>query len=392
MAKRRKDDSGRRKPGSGYATQAANGTWIGHYPKQPTGYHVKRGFDSRAAAEAWCDSLLARHVSKEDVSKGQQRVGAWLDLWKEREARARDWKAKSKADVEWKLGYVKPFIGDMALADVMPDDIDTMMDSLEKDLAQTTTRQIRAYLFQVFEAARERRYITFNPVIKPSRRKRAKQKPPVRLSIPQAALLLRAAASSFYALAWWLILTLGLRAGEVCGLRWVDLDFDYGVLHVRQQYTDVRGVVTQDMPKNDKTRDVPIARALIPLFQAHYKAYLKRASKGTIAGTWKDHGLVFPGRSGMPMSTNSLRHQLRALTDTCKLPPVTTHMLRHTAGKFYTDIGAPANVTGAVLGHTPNITGHYAPPDADAMRPWTEQVYKALGGEVRELERKAGNG
>lgn len=388
MAKKRKDDDGRRKPGTGYATAAPNGTWIGHFPKQPTGYHVKRGFDTRAAAETWCDSLLARQLSKEDVGKGQQRVGVWLDLWKEREARARDWKAKTKADVEWKLGYVKPWIGDMALADVMPDDIDTMMDSLEKDLAQTTTRQIRAYLFQVFEAARERRYITFNPVIKPSRRKRAKQKPPVRLSVPQAALLIRTAAGSFYALAWWLILTLGLRAGEVCGLRWGDVDLENCVLHVLQQYTDVRGVVTQDTPKNDKVRHVPIARALVPLFEVHYKAYLRRAAKGMAAGTWREHGLVFPGRSGLPMNPTSLRHQLHDLTDACKLPPVTTHMLRHTAGKFYTDLGAPSNITGAVLGHTPNITGHYAPPDADAMRPWTEQVYRLLSGEVDEQKRK----
>jgi integrase len=77
------------------------------------------------------------------------------------------------------------------------------------------------------------------------------------------------------------------------------------------------------------------------------------------------------------------------LTDACKLPPVTTHMLRHTAGKFYTDLQAPTNITGAVLGHTPNITGHYAPPDADAMRPWTEQVYRSLSGEV-DRQRKTG--
>ena len=312
-----------------------------------------------------------------------------MDAWKEREARDRDWKAKSVADVAWKLGYVKPFLGDMALADVMPDDVDAMMDALSKDLAQTTVRQIRAYLFQVFEAARERRYITFNPVIKPSRRKRAKQKEPVRLSLPQAALLIRTAEPSFYALAWWLILTLGLRAGEVCGLRWGDVDLDAGVLHVLQQFTDVRGTATQDKPKNDKTRHVPIARAFVPLFAAHKKAYLIRAARGMRAATWKEHGLVFPGRSGVPMNPTSLRHQLKDLTDAAKLPPVTTHMLRHTAGKFYTDLQAPSNITGAVLGHTPNITGHYAPPDADAMRPWTEQVWRALSGEV-ERQRKTG--
>lgn len=388
MARKRKAD-GRRKPGTGYTTQAQNSTWTAYFPRFGGGYHVRRGFDTKPAAEAWLDSLLARQTKKEDIGKGQQKVGAWMDAWKEREARDREWKAKSVADVAWKLGYVKPYLGEMALADVMPDDVDAMMDALSKDLAPTTVRQIRAYLFQVFEAARERRYITFNPVIKPSRRKRAKQKEPVRLALSQAALLIRTAEQSFYALAWWLILTLGLRAGEICGLRWGDVDLENGILHILQEYTDVRGVATQDKPKNDKQRHVPLARALISIFRLHHKAYLQRAARGMRAQTWKEHGLVFPGRSGMPMNPTSLRHQLKDLTDACKLPPVTTHMLRHTAGKFYTDIGTPDNITGAILGHSPNITGHYAPPDADAMRPWTEQVYQAISGEV-ERQRKTG--
>ena len=54
MAKRRK----RRAPGSGYAQPAANKTWIAFFPKVGGGYHVRRGFDTRAVAEAWLDSLL----------------------------------------------------------------------------------------------------------------------------------------------------------------------------------------------------------------------------------------------------------------------------------------------------------------------------------------------
>jgi integrase len=395
MARKRKEEpAGRRKPGTGYATQAKNGTWTGHYPKQPRGYHVKRGFDTRPAAEAWCDSLLARQSKKENVDKGQQRVSAWMDMWKRRESKERDWKAKMVADVEWKLGYVKPYIGDMALADVLPDDVDAIWDELRKSLAENTVRQIRAYLFQVFESARQRHYITYNPVIKPSRRKRAKQKEPVRLSVPQAVLLVRTSKasmfSSFYILAWWLVLTLGLRAGEICGLRWGDVDLDTCTLHILQAYNEVRGVTTQDKPKNDKTRHVAFPRALISLFERHKRDYLKRAARGMSAGTWKEHGLVFPGRSGMPMNPNSLRHQLHDLTDAAKLPPVTTHMLRHTAAKFYTDVGTEHMMTKAILGHTPDITGHYAPPDPDAMRPWVEKVWHVLSGEMEKQERKMG--
>jgi integrase len=313
-----------------------------------------------------------------------------MELWKKREAKDRGWKAKTIADVEWKLGYVKPHIGKMALADVLPDDVDAIWDTLRESLAENTIRQTRNYLYQVFESARERHYITYNPVIKPGRRKRAKQKAPVRLGVPQAALLIRTCEDSFYHLAWWLILTLGFRAGELCGLRWGDVDVDNCVIHVLQQYTDVRGKATQDMPKNDKQRHVAFARALVPLFELHYKAYLRRAAQGLQKGYWQNNDLVFPGRGGRPMNTTSLRHQLKALTDKAKLPSVTTHMIRHTAAKFYTDVGCEHSMTSVILGHTPDITGHYAPPDPDAQRPWVEKVYQQLSGEVARQQRATG--
>ena len=293
------------------------------------------------------------------------------------------------ADVEWKLGYTLPYIGKMALADVMPDHIDHLIDDLGQSLAQSTVRQIRNYLYQVFEAARERRYITYNPVIKPGRRKRAKQREPLRLGAGQALLLLRTAEATFYYLAWWLILTLGLRAGEICGLRWGDVDLDAGVIHIMQAVGDVRGTPTAGKPKNDKVRHLPIARALLPLFRAHHAAYVRRAAQGHKKGYWQEHGLVFPGRGGRPMNPTSLRHALQDLTDAAQLPAVTTHMLRHTAGKFYTDSGTPHEITQAILGHTPDITGHYAPPDPEAMRPWTERVYKLLTREAEQDRQEA---
>lgn len=381
MAKRRK----RRSPGSGYAQPADNKTWIAFFPKLGGGYHVRRGFDTRAAAEAWLDSLLKQQADKVDVASGQMRLDLWMDRWKERSARDRQWKAKMLADVEFKLGYVKPFLGASPLADVLPDHVDSMIDTLSNDLAENTVRQIRNYLYQVFQSAVARRYITYNPVIKPERRKRARQKEPERLSAPQAALLIRAAASSFYALAWWLVVTLGMRAGEICGLRWGDVDMERCTIFIQIQQTDVKGKVTQDLPKNDKTRKIAFSRALAPMFETHKRAVIRRAAQGLHRGYWQEHGLVFPGRGGRPMNPIALRHQLKRLTDTCKLPPVTTHNLRHTAAKFYTDINTPHDVKQAILGHTPDITGHYGPPDPDAQRPWVERVYQMVAGEVGQL-------
>lgn len=375
MARKKRE---RRKPGTGYASQARNKTWTAFYPKLGGGQHARRGFDTRAAAEAWLDSLVVQSHAKGDVAGGQQSTDAWIDIWAARAAKEREWKAKMIADVAWKLGYVKPYLGSRALVDVLPDHVDAMLDELRKSLAETTIRQIRNYLWQVFEEARERRYITYNPVLKPKRRKKAKQKEPQRLSVAESARLVGVAESSFYRLAWWLVLTLGLRAGEVCGLRWRDVDLERAEIYIQVAIAELRGKSHHDTPKNDKKRKVAFARALVPLFVAQRQAVQRRAAQGTKKGYWRENDLVFPGRGGRPMNPIALRHQLHDLTDAAQLPAVTTHMLRHTAGKFYTDIGADERMIGAILGHAPTITGHYAPPDPDAQRPWVEQVYTRL--------------
>jgi integrase len=387
MAKRKRE---RRKPGSGYTTAAPNQTWSAFFPKRPSGYHVRKGFRTRALAEAWLDSLGQQRADKQDVSSGQQRVGVWVDRWIERSGRERGWKAKMLADVLYKLGYVKPYLGAVALSDVLPDDVDAMMDDLAHDLAENTIRQIRNYLFQVFESAVKRRYIAFNPVIKPERRKRAEQKPTQRLTVAETRRVLREAEPSFYSLAWWLVFTLGLRAGEVCGLRWGDIDLDKATVSVLQEWTDLRGTPYRDTPKGSKTRLLPLPRALAAPLAAHKQDCARRAAQGQQKGYWQENGLVFPGRGGRPMHTTSLRHQLKRMTDACHLPPITAHEGRHTAAKFYTDAGATQELTGAILGHGPRtITGHYAPHDAEVLRPWVEKVYRALAGEVERIEKEA---
>lgn len=311
-----------------------------------------------------------------------------IDAWVQREATEREWKAKTRADVEFKLGYPKAYIGAMALVDVLPDHIDQMLNELSKDLAPTTIRQIRNYLHQVFEDARQRRYIEYNPVLKPQRRKRPKQKAPTRLSVPQAATLLYASEASFYGLAWWLIVCCGLRSGEVCGLRINDVDLNECVLHIRQESTDLKGKPHLDLPKNDKIRDVPFPRALAPRVAAHRDRLRIRAALGVKRGTWREHGLLFPGKSGKPMSTTSLRHNLKEITTEIKLPPITTHMLRHTSGGLLKAASCPFDVLGAILGHAPpGVTGHYAPPPVSEMRPWVEKIYRELFGEVEQLRR-----
>ena len=46
----------------------------------------------------------------------------------------------------------------------------------------------------------------------------------------------------------------GLRRGEICGLRWRDLDLDKGTLRVSQQVQNIGGKLVLLVPKTDRSR------------------------------------------------------------------------------------------------------------------------------------------
>lgn len=390
MAKRRKKQ--RRTPGSGYITKTASGKHKACYPKSPgPGYHI-RTFGTRPEAEEWLAGLAKAETERYDVSGGRQLLRTWIVTWLALRATEQPpLKAKTLHDYDYKLGFLIALLGDMALADILPDHVDAAMLKIAKALAPTTAGQIRNLAIQVFDEALRRRYVQYNAAAlgKPRRRRATVKKVPRRLSAPLAARLLAVTAAHATALAWWLVLCLGLREGEVLGLRRCDLDLDAGTLSVRQQVTGLAGKRHIDTPKSlASVRTLPIPRALLPAFRL-------------LVAERAEAGYLFPGRNGEPMHPTTFLHLLRHKRFKDKpaegfylaagLPDgVTIHHLRHTAGQLLTDAGTPEHIIAAILGHTAStITRHYAPPTVDAMRPYVDDVQRRLAGELEQLKQQA---
>jgi integrase len=197
-------------------------------------------------------------------------------------------KAKTIADYRFKLRYVDSLLGTMALAEIKPDHVDDAL------------RLIRNLLWRVIEDAAQREYIMRNPVLKPRRGKKkrndAKGREVYRLTLAQAAMLIEVLAHRPEALAWWLVVLLGLREGEVLGLERADLDLVICSVTIDEQYTQLKGRAhhsTTKTPHSD--RILPFPRALVPAFEALIHALNIRAKKAMRRGTWQEHQLLFPG-------------------------------------------------------------------------------------------------
>src|SRR3712207_2317620 len=100
---------------------------------------------------------------------------------------------------------------------------------------------------------------------------------------------------------WRLALGLGLRRGEVLGLRWQDIDLERGTLRITLNLQFIEGRLVLLHPKTAGSRRMlPLPPSLIAALRRHKTQQLHER---LIAGNcWREHGLVFCTRQGTPLS------------------------------------------------------------------------------------------
>lgn len=161
-------------------------------------------------------------------------------------------------------------------------------------------------------------------------------------------------------------ISLGLRPGELLGLKWDDdVDLDGGRLRVRRTLRRVKGgwVLDDDQgPKSPASRKpLLLPQVTVRVLRAHRRTQLEE--RLSLDG-WEDWGLVFPDRLGRPQWLPTVARGLeRALSD-AGLPRLTPHqVMRHGCGALLRAQGVPIDEIQRVLRHaslavTSGVYGH----------------------------------
>jgi integrase len=169
--------------------------------------------------------------------------------------------------------------------------------------------------------------------------------------------------------------TLGLRRGELLGLRWEDLDLDAATLTVAQTVQRVGGRLVVDDTKSeasDSTVPLPkITRRVLVEHQGRQDD--ERAEAGEI---WQEHGLVFPTSVGTPIEPRSLNRHFDGIRTRAGLPGVRLHDFRHTVVTLLLGLGTPPHVVQAIARHADlDVTlSIYAHTNLDAMREALDRI------------------
>jgi integrase len=149
--------------------------------------------------------------------------------------------------------------------------------------------------------------------------------------------------------AWHLALS-GLRRGELCGMRWADVDFDAGTVTISHNRVSVNGRAMDSQPKTDASaRVLPLTPALTDaLRRARATQKAERLALGVDYGPG-EHVVCDP--TGRPYHPDTLSDFWRVLCGEAGVPKIRLHDARHTCGTLMHMQGLPIVVISQWLGH-----------------------------------------
>ena len=164
----------------------------------------------------------------------------------------------------------------------------------------------------------------------------------------------------------------GMRRGEVCGLRWADLDLDTGKITVRHQIITINGaLIFRDRPKTDHgLRTVKLDAETLRIIGAHRAVQLSQ--RLAVGAGWTDLDLVFTAPAGECLDPESVAKTFDRRVARSTVKRIRFHDLRHTHVAHLIAAGQDALVISKRLGHasvsfTYDKYGHLMPKaDSDA--------------------------
>lgn len=189
------------------------------------------------------------------------------------------------------------------------------------------------------------------------------------LSVDQVRAILKAAEGHRLYPLYVIAATMGLRRGELLGMRWSDLDLDNGTLMIEQTVQRVGGeLVLSDAKTEGSEAPLPLPEWTWLVLLEHQEA--QKAARERVSAVWQEHGLVFPSEVGTPMEPRNLNRHFASLRATAGLPTIRLHDMRHTVVSMLMELGVPPHVVQAIARHADvKLTLKvYSHTNLDAMR------------------------
>jgi integrase len=266
--------------------------------------------------------------------------------------------------------HLVPTIGGIKLKNLTPAHVRSLYrEKLDSGLAPRTVQYIHRTLSKALKQAVSDGLIPRNAAssVKPPQPRTEEIHP---LDREQVRAFLEAVSGDRLEALYVVAITAGVRAGELLGLKWEDVDLEAGMLQVRRTLSEARSGRIFEAPKSGKGRRIRLTRMATEALRGHRKRQLEEKLRlGTL---WQENGLVFPSQVGTPIGGRNLIRHFKIRLGRAGLPSTFRfHDLRHTCATLLLRQGVHVKFVQELLGHgdvslTLNTYSHVLPDMGDA--------------------------
>ena len=248
---------------------------------------------------------------------------------------------------------LKPDLGTIHLDRLLPYHLDRYYAELTRDgLRASSIRQIHAVVRGALGQAHRWGWLPTNTATaaRPPQRTKPDIQPPTPAEMRRLVADAEAVSATFGLLVR-LGAVLGARRGELCGLRWEDIDLDRRSLTIRTGIADVAGRLVETDTKSHRPRTISIDAATVELLRAHHESTVR------IAG---DHGAALAARAfvlsealdgAAPYRPDKATGTFRRVARRAGLRAARLHDLRHFAATRMLTAGIDVRTVAGRLGH-----------------------------------------
>jgi integrase len=327
--------------------------------------HTKGGFRTKGAAQSHLNDVLGKIEANEWTADKktmtvEQLLSDWLAAKKSEGLRPSTVAQYSKIIDAW----VVPHIGAVKVVALSPQHAQKLLDSLRRSggrngspLSSRSVQLAAVVLKAATRWAVETRLVGRDPLLGFKRpRATATKDATSAWTMEEARTFLASVADDRLVAAWTLLLTRGLRRGELAGLRWDAIDLDGQSLSITRTRVLVDGKPVESEPKTEAgKRRVPLDDRLVAALRSHWAR--QGEERLAVGETWNEGDYVFTDELGAPLNPEYFSTRFETLTNRAGVRRVRLHDLRHTAASQMIAVGVSPKVVAELLGHaSPVIT------------------------------------
>ncbi|MFH9247065.1 tyrosine-type recombinase/integrase [Streptomyces lydicus] len=348
MAQERK----RNPNGAGTITKRKDGRYqAAVYVLQPDGTRARKFAYGKTWAE--CDTKRRELLAKVDqgvpVPTRSAKLAEWLPYWLDNVIKPnRKRSTYSKYAMHVRL-YLVPLLGTKRLETLGPRHVRVFLADVARKSSAATAKEAHRVLRTALTAATREELVTRN-VASLVEAPKVVSRETTPWSLDETLTFLEEARRDPLYAAFVLAIAMGLRRGEVLGLRWSDVDLDGRVIRISNQVQRIGGELYQDTTKTGKIRPVPLPLICVAALRWHRLRLTHEAEKRGTA--MSSAGLVFTTRSGRPIEPRNLNRSFARLTASAGLRSIRLHDARHGCATLLTAAGVAPRVLMEILGHS----------------------------------------